>query len=230
LHFNGHGNNICSGASASFTAPNFADTNNPIMVLLYGGLGKTSHSCISVPQNRELFLRDWIVQAEHEMPTLRQMHQIGAAQPRAQAKLCLLMTELHYRFLHGLERLHFGRHTLARPIGPRANHMATSVQPSLTSGAADMQAPGEGQGRGPRHAHSKGHGIVGPTMLCMRDSLRKGTDGLVAAARGLRKALLNTAALVQYGAANEPGRQLGIHDMPPEPLQKTEAPEPHEWG
>ena len=33
------------------------------------------------------------------------MHQITAADPRAQAKFFILMTELHYRFNIGLERI-----------------------------------------------------------------------------------------------------------------------------
>ena len=42
--------------------------------------------------------------------------------------------------------------------------MATSLQPSLTPGTADMQSPGEGQGRGFTHGHAKGHGIDGFTI------------------------------------------------------------------
>ena len=34
----------------------------------------------------------------------------------------------------------------------------------------------------------------------------------------MRQALLNTAATVQYEAANESGRQMGVNDLPPEPF------------
>lgn len=52
------------------------------------------------------------------MPTLRQMHELVAKDPRAQAKFFLLMSELHYRFLLGVQRLHIGRVTLAKPHRP----------------------------------------------------------------------------------------------------------------
>ena len=42
--------------------------------------------------------------------------------------------------------------------------------------------------------------------------------GLRAAARRLREALLSTAATVQYEAANEVARQLGLADVAPEPF------------
>ena len=129
LRFNGHGNNICFGASTFFVTPNFADTYNPLMVLLHKGPAKTSH--LNITKNRANVLQEWITHAEPEMPPLERMHQIGAARPRAQAKFFLLMTELHYRFLHGLDQLFIGRTTLARPIRPRDDHMATSLQPSL---------------------------------------------------------------------------------------------------
>ena len=44
------------------------------------------------------------------------MHEIVAADPRAHAKFFLLMSELHYRFILGVERLRIGRTTLARPL------------------------------------------------------------------------------------------------------------------
>ena len=150
------------------------------------------------------------------------MHQIGASQPRAQAKFFLLMTELHYRFLQGLERLHIGRTTLASPTGPRDDNLATSLQPSLAPGTADAQAPFEGQGRGFVHGHGKGHGIVGPTMQWLRAAVSQGSQGLVDAIRGLRNALLSTAASVQYESANEPGKQLGVVDMPYEPFTEKQ--------
>ena len=40
---------------------------------------------------------------------LESIHQIVVTDPRAQATLFLLMTELHYRLIQDLERLHVGR-------------------------------------------------------------------------------------------------------------------------
>ena len=60
------------------------------------------------------------------MPSLEKMHQLGAKDPRAQAKFFLLMTELHYRYIIGLERLHIGRLTLARPMLPLQDQVLAS--------------------------------------------------------------------------------------------------------
>ena len=185
-------------------------------MLLHKGPGKKSH--LNITKNRANVLEEWITHAEPIMPPLEMMHQIAAARPRAQAKFFLLMTELHYRFLHGLDHLFIGRTTLARPIRPRDDDMATSLQPSLTPGTADLQSPVEGQGRGFPHGHAKGHGIVGPTMQWMRDALKNTSGGLDSAVLFLRDALLKTAASVQYEAVNEPGRQLGVLGMPLEPF------------
>ena len=57
---------------------------------------------------------------------LEKMHQLGAKDPRAQAKFFLLMTELHYRYIIGLERLHIGRLTLARPMLPLQDQVLAS--------------------------------------------------------------------------------------------------------
>ena len=98
------------------------------------------------------------------MPPLRRMHEIVAADPRAQAKFFLLMSELHYRFNIGIERLHIGRLTLAKPQCPVHDECATSLQPSVAPATTDVQAPLEAHGRGFVHGHGKGHGCLGPTL------------------------------------------------------------------
>ena len=97
------------------------------------------------------------------MPTLQRMHEIGAEDPRAQAKFFLLKTELHYRYIIGIERLFIGRATLACPAAgiPPDDPVAASLQPSISPGTTDLQAPLESQGRGFVHGHGKGHGIIG---------------------------------------------------------------------
>ena len=132
------------------------------------------------------------------------MHEIVAADPRAQAKFFLLMSELHYRFIIGVERLHIGRTTLARPRRPVHDDVASSLQPCIAPGTTDVQAPLEAQGRGFTHGHGKGHAVVGPTIKWLRKAV---TSGLMPEVQNLRQALLDTAVPVQYDAAREPARQ-----------------------
>ena len=221
LRYDGHANNICFGASSVFFTMNFADTYHYLMALLGDGPGSRSHLDVDSEQH----LSHQIAQDEPRMPSLQRMHQIGAAKPRAQAKFFLIQTELSHRFLLGLERLHIGRVALAKPSGPRHDNNASSLQPSLALGLADLQSPIESQGRGFAHGHAKGHGIVGPTLRWLRKALGSAGPlglGLVSAVRILREALLAAASSVQYEAVNEPGRQLGVPDMPSEPFTEKQ--------
>ena len=115
LRYNGHGNNIFFGAPSFFATPNFADTYNPLVKLLHDGPGPTSHLDAGGAPQAAGSRRDFITAAEPPMPSLRRMHEIVAQDPRAQAKFFLLMSELHYRYIVGIDRLHIGRLTLARP-------------------------------------------------------------------------------------------------------------------
>ena len=124
------------------------------------------------------------------MPPLRRMHEIVAADPRAQAKFFLLMSELHYRYIIGIERIHIGRITLAKPRCLVQDECATSLQPCVAPGTIDLQAPLEAQGRGFTHGHGKGHSILGPTLRWLRRSI---VSGLTSAVTALRRALLATA-------------------------------------
>ena len=213
LRFDGHGNNLLFGAATFFNTPNFADTCNPLILQLHEGPGQRmdmrsrSAAQPAVPPE--------ITRAEPKMPSLERMHQIGAKDPRAQAKFFILMTELHYRFVIGLERLHIGRLTLAQPRVPVHDEVAASLQPCVTPGTTDVQAPFEAQGRGFEHGHGKGHGIVGSTMRWLRKSV---VDGLPTAAQKLRQAALSMAETIQYESARESGKQMDVHDIPPEPF------------
>ena len=161
------------------------------------------------------------------MPSLERMHQIVAADPRAQAKFFLLMTELHYRYIIGLERLLVGRATLARQAVSTEDEVAASLQPCVAPGTTDVQAPFEAQGRGFAHGHGKGHSVIGPTMGWLRSAA---VTGLRTAALGLRTALLSTAVTVQYEAANEPARQLGLPDVAPEPFTARQQRQSRMYG
>ena len=77
-----------------------------------------------------------------------------------------------------------------------------------------MQAPLEAQGRGFTHGHGKGHSVIGATLPWLRNAI---TSGLTSAVRSFREALCSMASTVQYDAAREPARQLGV-DLRPEPF------------
>ena len=128
------------------------------------------------------------------------------------------MTELHYRYIIGLERLHIGRLCLARPLVPVHDEVAASLQPCVAPGTIDVQAPFEAQGRGYIHGHGKGHSIIGLTMKWLRTAMRNGFQNISAAVNELRESLLDAAATVQYEAAREPGIQLSVDDLRPEPF------------
>ena len=217
LRYNGHGNNLLFGAASFFVTPNFADTYSPLVVQLHEGPGKHSHLKIGgASQSTEpAEATSDITKAQPRMPSLQRMHQIVAADPRAQAKFGILMTELHYRFVMGVERLHIGRLTLARPLIPVHDEIAASLQPCVAPGTTDVQAPFEAQGRGFFHGHGKGHSIIGPSIKWLRAAV---LNGLADAAKKLRESLLSMAVTVQYEAANESARQLGVDDIPSEPF------------
>ena len=106
----GCGNNLLFGAATFFNTPNFADTYSPLILQLHEGPKKDSHLHIrGASQPVVSCAPAEITRAEPKMRSLEQMHQIGAKDPRAQAKFFILMTELHYRFIIGSERLHIGR-------------------------------------------------------------------------------------------------------------------------
>ena len=238
LRHDGHANNLFFGAATYFTTPNFADTYAALMVLLNDGPGRTSHLSIkdAPTQHHDASLLAEIQKEEPTMPSLERMHQIGAANPRAQAKFFLFMTELHYRYIVGINELHVGRLTLARPVrwdpdneedddGPKHDDYASSLQPSVAPAAADVQAPFEGQGRGFTHSHGKGHSKLGIPVQWLRHVLCDASAGPQRAVESLAarcRALLETASSVQYESANEPGRQMGVMDLPPEPFTEKQ--------
>lgn len=151
---------------------------------------------------------------EPPMPSLRRMHEIVAADPRGQAKFFLLMSELHYRYLLGIGRLHIGRLTLS-----------ASLQPCITPGTTDFQAPLEAQRRGFTYGHGKDHSILGPSMRWLRRSV---DTGLTAAVTRMREQLLVTAVTVQYDAPRECGKQLGA-ELRAEPCTRRSNSGRAEW-
>lgn len=142
LRFNGHAANLLWGAPSFFATPNFADTYSPLVKMLHDGPSKDSHLNDAAQQP----LQGYLASTEPRMPSLRCMHEIVATNPRAQAKFFLLMSELHYRFIIGVQRLHIGRAILAKPLWPVQDEVASSLQPCVAPGTTDVQAPLEAQG------------------------------------------------------------------------------------
>ena len=52
--------------------------------------------------------------------------------------------------------------------------------------------------------------------------LAQSKEAVLQSVRDMREALLSTAATVQYEAANEPGRQMGVESLPPEPFTERQ--------
>ena len=169
LRYNGHASNLLFGPCSVFNTPNFADTYSPIVYRLHRGPSRNSHLNIShsapaaggasqpaaggVSQPADASHSASCT--EPTMPTLRRMHEIVAEDPRAQAKFFLLKTELHYRYIIGMERLHIGRCVLASKHHSVQDEVAASLQPCVAPGTTDVQAPFERQGRGFIHGHGK---------------------------------------------------------------------------
>ena len=124
LRYNGHGNNFKFGAARFCVTPNFADTYNLLVLQLHEGPGKRSRLDI---RGAAVVGAGGITSAAPIMFPLESIHQIVATDPRAQATLFLLMTELHYRFIQDLERLHVGRVASTSPW---------ASQPGTTAGSA----------------------------------------------------------------------------------------------
>jgi len=207
-----HAANLFFGPATFFCTPNHADTYSPLMCLLHQGPDRHDHTGESTNAD--------ILKACPQMPPLERMHQIAASNPRAQAKFYLLMQELHFSHIQGLEKLSIGRQVLIKPTMGKGAHdsYASRLQPAITPAAADVCAPGEAQGRGFQHAHAKGHSRVGVTVSWLRKVLKQSTAYCREQVQALRVALLSAASSVQYESANEPGAQLGVSDLPPEPF------------
>ena len=61
-----------------------------------------------------------------------------AEDPRAQTKFFMLMTELHYRYIVGVEQLRIGRLRLAAPREPHQDEIADTLQPCVAPGTTHV--------------------------------------------------------------------------------------------
>ena len=228
LRHNMHASNLRFGSATFFVTPNHADTYSPLMLLLQNGPARDDHLNIDAPQldaglPSEKFAFDIRSEAP-SMPSLHRMHQIAAGNPRAQARFYLLMQTLHFGCLHGFDMLHIGHVDLVSPSRkhPRHDNFASKLQPAITPAAADVELPGEAQGRGFTHGHGKGHSRIGVTVAWIRAVLKETKAVASQRIMEMREALLRAAASVQYESANEPAIQMGFLDLPPEPFTEKQ--------
>jgi hypothetical protein len=223
-----HASNLLFGSATFFVTPNHADTYSPLMLLLHNGPARDDHLNIGATQPDAGLPTDnstFDIRSEAPaMPSLHRMHQIAAGNPRAQARFYLFMQTLHFGVLHGFDTLHIGRVNLVERYKkqPRHDSFASKLQPAITPAAADVEVPGEAQGRGFTHGHGKGHSRIGVTVAWIRDVLRAAPAAASLRINKMREALLSAAASVQYESANEPAIQMGISDLPPEPFTEKQ--------
>lgn len=200
----GNAMNLMWGPLVLFVTCNFADTYHPIMLSLAHSMDGT------VLSERPMRLSE----EEPEMPSLRDMHMLGAASPCAQARFFLLMTELVEIHLLGLEET---RRVRGRSALPREDAFASSGQPGLAGFPGASLMPLEAQGRGFVHGHRKVHAVPSWSAARLR-RLLEGTDSeAVAAFDTFQEALVRAASTVQYDSATLPARQLN-QSVPPEPF------------
>jgi len=94
LRYNGHANNLLWGPPSFFNTPSFADTYDPIVKLLHDGPSRDAHlrdygRCVASSSSTPT-LEGYLSTSAPRMPSLRRMHEIVAANPRAQARFSYL--------------------------------------------------------------------------------------------------------------------------------------------
>eukprot|EP00959_Pyramimonas_sp_CCMP1952_P274159 5730646-Pyramimonas_sp.AAC.1 len=187
------------GPPLVFTTPNIADTRNLMVSLMYEGAD----------------VQRWrlLEETEPEMPALRDMLRRVAADPVSQAMVTNLMLELF----------------LEHVVGVKEQRGATGVSDGVAAtgacGAFGLVrayfGPVESQGRGGIHPHVH-LWLLHPMTGAFLARLRAGeVAGLEERLRKWRDSVLAKVGSVQFDAAEEVGRQLGMvgaDRLPPLPL------------
>lgn len=197
------------GPAVLFLTLNLADVYNPLSLVLDSGPGED-------PLRRDVNL----LHDDPQIPALLYMKQRLSKNPRALAKLFLLMQELACRFLLGIDDVHIGRHFIQPRVSmaAREDDNAASGGPSLVSWPAALFAPVESQGRGfIPHAHMKVHAPVGMSVQRLRTLLQSTEHEAAQRLRLFSAALLSAGATIQYDSAVEVARQWNVQ-VPPEPF------------
>lgn len=199
--------NLLFGVSKLFVTTNFADARSPLVLLLDEGPPGTKRSRHFHLSNNDV-----------DMPSLQEMHVRIAANPRAQAKFFLLMTELFYRHVLGLDQMSWGAKKLGCPARQhREDFYATSLQPSIVGFATAALAPGEAQARGFEHSHGLVHCVEGLSIQLLLRLINGDDEAIENNVRRWREQCLAAASSVVYDSATETAAQCGIR-VDPEPM------------
>ena len=192
----------CFGPMTVFSTHNYSDTYNPLMYQLCANL-ESGH-----------------LTEKPAMPTLQRMHELVAAHPACTAKFFLLMEELNFRHLYGVDSMTLGTHKLARAIGQQAieDDFASSGVPGIAGFVLSILEALEAQGRGFQHGHRIVRAIPGlAEELQLKNEEDLTAGGLRERIRLHNEKLIAKVETLQYEKATLPGEQTGIQ-MPPEPF------------
>jgi len=207
----GQAMNLRCGPFSSFFTTNFADTYNPLTVVLHQGAGE--------PLGPRAFD---IRQDSPPMPTSQEMHKMVAAHPMTQANLFLLLDALTHIHLLCVRNAFLGRrkydptsHWQREP--PTEDDFASTGDCGIAGLVRSLVKALEAQGRGFAHGHQKLHS---EPLLKAIDLLhlilnRCNSDGVAEHvlqqwARKHREDCLDDAATKQYDSSIEGGRQFGV--------------------
>ena len=154
-----------------------------------------------------------------EMPTLQRMHELTTSHPMCTAKFFLLMEELNFRHLQGIDSMYLGNFRLHRSLGHFniEDDFASSGVPGLSGFALAVLEALEAQGRGFEHGHRKTVAVPGPQFLDWPKHLGEDDNKLETFLRSQNSSLCQKAVTLQYENANLPGQQLSV-SLSPEPF------------
>ena len=191
----------CFGPTTVFCTHNYGDTYNPLMRQLCENLG---------PE----FLKD-----TPEMPPLQKMHELTAAHPACTAKFFLLMEELNFRHIYGVDSIGLGIYKLARAVGQSSieDDFASSSVPGVAGFALAILEALEAQGRGFQHGHRLVRAIPGFLASMQIQDGDLSPKSLRAKMLQHNAKLISQVNTLQYEKSTLVGEQAGIK-MKPEPF------------
>ena len=227
IRHRGQAMNLRFGPFSSFFTTNFADTYNPLTVVLHQGAGEPLGK-------RSLDIR----QDSPPMPTSQDMHKMVAAHPMTQANLFMLLDALTHQHLLCVRNVFLGRrkydpcyHWQREP--PTEDDFASTGDFGVAGMARGVVKALEAQGRGFAHGHEKIHSEPQTKAIDFWDLITRrccgangdsSNDGAsehfsFAGAvidqwmRKHRDECLLDASTKQYDSSIECGRQFGIPDL-----------------
>ena len=203
-HF-GHGMNICFGPMTAFSTHNYTDTYHPLM----------QQMC----DNPDLDL----TQPEPAMPTLQRMHELVASYPMCTAKFFMLMEELNFRHLYGVDSMYLGQFRLRRTLGHFnvEDDYASSGVPGIPGFVLALLEALEAQGRGFQHGHRKTIAKPAFANINLKEILLRDGVDLATVMSLENQQLAQKAETIQYESATLPGQQLQVK-LPEEPFSKKQ--------